>query len=68
MVYMATTIQVEKETLELLKGFKEQTDANTYDEAIKMVLKSKKSMYGALGKKKSMKEILRGLRDEGDRI
>jgi len=66
---MPTTIQVDNETLELLRRFKNSLNADSYDEVINAILKGgmKKSMYGALGKEKSMKNILRGLRDEGDR-
>ena len=67
---MPTTIQLDKETVKMLKGYKEQLHMNTYDELIKKILieKTKKSMFGFLGKKENMKEILRGLRDESDRI
>lgn len=67
---MATTIQVEKETLELLKMLKESRKAKSYDETVRNMLAEawpKKSMWGILGKK-PMKEILKDLRDEGDRI
>ncbi|MBS3114060.1 hypothetical protein J4448_03085 [Candidatus Woesearchaeota archaeon] len=66
---MPTTIQIENETLELLKRFKSSLNAESYNDVINAILKGgiKKSMYGALGKEKSMKNILRGLRDEGDR-
>lgn len=66
---MPTTIQVDNETLELLKKFKNSLSADSYNEVINSIIKggSKKSMYGALGKEKSMKNILRGLRDERDR-
>ena len=66
---MPTTIQVEHETLELLKKFKGSLNAESYNEVIHHLLKggAKKSMFGALGKEKSMKNILRGLRDESDR-
>lgn len=66
---MPTTIQIDNETLDLLKRFKSSLDVQSYNEVINTILKGgiKKSMYGALGKEKSMKKILRGLRDEGDR-
>ena len=66
---MATTIQVDNETLELLKRFKGSLNAESYNEVINAILKGgiKKSMYGALGKEKNMRVILRGLRDESDR-
>ncbi|MEK6984040.1 MAG: hypothetical protein AABX33_05680 [Nanoarchaeota archaeon] len=66
---MPTTIQVDNETLELLRRFKNSLNADSYDEVINVILKGgmKKSMYGALGKEQSMKNILRGLRDESDK-
>ena len=66
---MPTTIQINSETLDLLKRFKDSLNAKSYDEVINKILKGgiKKSMYGALGREKSMKNILRGLRDESDR-
>ncbi|MBS3101239.1 hypothetical protein J4204_03830 [Candidatus Woesearchaeota archaeon] len=66
---MPTTIQINSETLDLLKKFKDSLNAESYDDVINKVLRGgvKKSMYGALGKEKSMKNILRGLRDESDR-
>ena len=67
---MPTTIQLDRETVRMLKNYKEQLNASTYDEAIRKILKerTKKSMFGFLEEKKSMKNILRGLRDESDRI
>jgi len=67
---MATTIQLDEETVKMLKGYKEQLNIVTYDELIKKILaeKTKKSMFGYLGKKKNMKKVLSGLRDEYDRI
>jgi hypothetical protein len=65
---MAKTIQLKRETVNMLKGYKEQLHLNTYNEVIRKVLiKKPKTMFGFLGKK-NMKEILRGLRDESDRI
>lgn len=66
---MPTTIQVDNETLDLLKRFKNSLNAESYNDVINAILKGgfKKSMYGALGKEKNMKSILRGLRDEQDR-
>lgn len=67
---MATTIQVESETLELLRRFKESRNAKSYDEAVRRMMAEalpKKSMWGSLGKK-SKKEILEGLRDKSDRL
>ena len=67
---MKTTIQVEQNTLELLRKIKESTNSNSYDETInKIVLKNlnTKSLFGYLGKK-NIKEILKGLRDKSDRF
>ena len=67
---MKTTVQVEQNTLELLRKIKESTNSNSYDETInKIVLKnlSTKSLFGYLGKK-NIKEILKGLRDKSDRF
>ena len=67
---MPTTIQLDEETVKMLKGYKEQLNIPTYDDLIRKILaeKTKKSMFGYLGKRKSMKEILNGLRDEDDRL
>lgn len=69
---MATTIQVQESTLESLKRLRKRTHALSYDELINRLIKklAKKSMAGALARKKryTKKEILRGLRDEEDRI
>lgn len=68
---MPTTIQVTEETLELLKRMRKAADASSYDELIQTVIKktttAHESLYGLLGKK-TMKDILRGLRDEHDRL
>ena len=66
---MPTTIQIDNKTLELLKKFKSSLNAESYNDVINTILKGgiKKSMYGALGKEKRMKNILRGLRYESDR-
>ena len=66
---MPTTIQIDNETLELLKRLKNSLNADSYNNVIHIILKGgiKKSMYGSLGKDKGMKNILRGLRDETDR-
>ena len=68
--YMVTTIQVQQQTLELLKKLKEETRARSYDEAItKIVVAGTKteSLYGFLGKR-SRKWILKDLRDKSDRF
>ena len=52
---MATTIQLEEETVKMLKSFKEQLNIATYDSLIKKILAEKAniSMFGFLGKNKS---------------
>ena len=72
---MVTTIQINKETLLLLRKLKADYQANSYDEAIKRIvlksIKPEKSMAGSLAKyvgKLSKKEILKDLRDKSDRI
>ncbi len=65
---MTTTIQIQDQTLELLKKVKEETNSSSYDEAIKrIILRKKESFFGYLGKK-TKKEILEGLRDKSDRF
>ena len=67
---MPTTIQLDEETVKMLKGYKEQLKIPTYDDLIRDMLakRTKRSMFGFLGKNKTRKEILQGLRDEDDRI
>ena len=68
---MTTTIQVQEDTLELLKQMRIMTKTNSYDAAIKEIIKKsavkERSLYGFLGKK-TMKNILNDLRDENDRL
>ena len=67
---MPTTIQIEEQTLKLLKKMKEELKARSYNETIiKIVINSskKESLAGFLGKK-SRKEILKDLRDKHDRF
>ncbi|MBI4149611.1 hypothetical protein HY491_04135 [Candidatus Woesearchaeota archaeon] len=66
---MPTTIQVEKETADLLKSMKEQTQASSYDEVINNMVRRRatKSLFGVL-KGMSRKRLMKGLRDEHDRI
>ena len=66
-----STIQLEKSTKDILNELKESFNSTTYDEVIKKLLKKKTgSMFGALGKgrKISVKEMMKGLRDKHDRI
>ena len=72
---MPTTIQVNEQTLELLKKLKQELQTASYEEAItKIAAKhmAQKSMAGSLKKyfkKKLTKEqILEGLRDKHDRF
>lgn len=65
-----TTIQVREETVHLLKKYKEQTKAHTYDEAILNVFKLgdfAKSFKGVLGKK-NLQWVKKNLRDKKDRF
>lgn len=67
---MTTTIQVDDETHELLKKLRSSTDAGSYNEVIQRMIREKwrkQSLFGVLGKKTN-KWVLRGLRDEEDRI
>ncbi len=69
---MVTTIQINEQTLGLLKRIKEETKAKSYDEAInKIVINSAKEKYKSIGgslkkyyKNKSLKEILDELQKE----
>lgn len=67
---MATTIQVQDDTKELLRHFIKLTNSKTYDEAIQRIIrmKSKGSLFGAFasGKKYSAKGIVKHLREERD--
>lgn len=68
---MATTIQVERETKEVLNELKKSFNSKTYDEVIGILVRKKtKSMYGKLGKSKkiSLKKAMKGLRDKDDRL
>ncbi|MBI4438990.1 hypothetical protein HY640_03615 [Candidatus Woesearchaeota archaeon] len=67
---MVTTIQVEEETLELLKKLKEHFNVSTYNEAIERMAERglrRRSMQGYLGRR-NRADILRGLRDKHERL
>ena len=67
---MKTTIQINQNTLELLKKVKGNTSSNSYDEVInKIIIKNlnKESLFGYLGKK-NRNFILKELRDKSDRF
>ena len=75
---MTTTVQIQDNTLLLLKKLKKQLEASSYDEAIirvvKQTLKPKVSMAGSLKKyfkgytTKKMVEELQNERRESDRF
>ena len=67
---MKTTIQIKESTLELLRKIKGATESDSYDEAInKLVIKNlnNQSLFGYLGRR-TIKEILKGLRNKSDRF
>ena len=67
---MKTTIQINQNTLELLKKVKDDTSSNSYDEVInKIIIRNlnKESLFGYLGKR-NRKFILKELRDKHDRF
>lgn len=67
---MATTIQVQEDTLDFLKHLREQFETSTYDALIKVLIQKamipQQSLWGKAGRM-SMKDILKNLRDESDR-
>ena len=67
---MSTTIQVNDETRDVMKVLRDQMNVSSYDALIKVLIekamKPKKSIWG-LGGKKTMKELMNGLRDKSDR-
>ncbi|MBI2582476.1 hypothetical protein HYV87_05110 [Candidatus Woesearchaeota archaeon] len=68
---MVTTVQIQDETLELLKKVKEETKSASYDEAIKKIILStvKESFAGYLSRPGySSKQIMKDLRDKHDRF
>lgn len=66
---MTTTIQVQEDTIAILKQMREQFHLDTYDALLKKLIvkagKPKKSLWGA-GGRASMKEIVKELRDKHD--
>ncbi len=67
---MTTTIQIQDETAELLKRYKEQLHLKTYDEAIRKMMHLgdyAKQFRGILGKG-TMKDVMKDLRDKTDRF
>jgi len=66
-----TTIQIENPTKELLNELKKNYNSKTYDEVIKTLVSRKtKSIYGKLakGKKISVAEMMKGVRDKSGRF
>ena len=67
---MVTTIQLNENTLDLLRKLKEEVRAKSYEEAIKKVIMeriNRESMAGYLNKyykKKKLKDVLKELQDE----
>ena len=67
---MKTTIQINQNTLELLKKVKDNTSSNSYDEVInKIIIRNlnKESLFGYLGKR-NRKFILKELKDKSDKF
>ncbi|MBI2657559.1 hypothetical protein HYX08_02580 [Candidatus Woesearchaeota archaeon] len=67
---MATTIQIDERTLEMLKKIKDETEAASYDDAINKIIADrmkKESLAGYLGRR-PVKGILKGLREKHDRF
>ncbi len=68
---MTTTVQVSNTTIGMLKKLKARYGLKSYDEAIEKLaeeaMRPKQSLFGMLGKK-SKAEVLKGLRDEEDRL
>lgn len=68
---MTTTIQLQEETQDILKQLRKSLHAETYDDVINKLISRpvnlNESLFGFLGKK-TRKEILKGLRDDKDRI
>lgn len=66
---MVTTVQIQDETLELLKKVKAETNSSSYDEAIKKIvlLRVQESFAGYLATGSS-KDPYKGVRDKHDRF
>ena len=70
---MATTIQINQHTLQILKKLKEEINAASYDETINRMITQKKktSLAGSIGKevgKKTRREFLKNLREKNERF
>ena len=67
---MKTTIQINQNTLELLRKVRDDNRSGSYDEIItKIIIRNlnKESLFGYLGKK-NRRFILKELRDKSDRL
>ena len=69
---MVTTIQINDDTLELLKRYKHQTNVQTYDDVIRNFMSKGMGEYakkfkGILKIKISRRELLKDLRDKKER-
>ena len=66
---MVTTVQIQEDTLELLKKVKEETKSASYDEAIKkMVLMRVKESFAGYLADYSSKNVYKGVRDKRERF
>lgn len=66
---MVTTVQIQEDTLELLKKVKEETKSASYDEAIKkMVLMQVKESFAGYLADYSSKNVYKGVRDKRERF
>ena len=67
---MATTIQIQDDTLDFLKHLRDQFDVHSYDALIKTLIQKamapQRSLWGKAGKM-NRKDILKDLREEHDR-
>ncbi len=67
---MTTTVQIQDETLELLKKVKEETNSHSYDEAIRKIvlLRVKEPSKAGYLSAYSRKDNYKGVRDKRDRF
>jgi len=65
---MPTTIQVNENTLKVLRKIKDETNSSSYDEAINKLVMSrdKESLSGFLGKR-PMKTLMSNIREKDER-
>ena len=67
---MVNAVQIQDDTLELLKKVKEETHSNSYDEAIKkiVILRVKEKSLGGFLSAYSKKDNYKHVRDKHDRF